>query len=340
MSKRWFLVSTSLAIGTAIAYVAYWVTMANSIERSFHGEVGRWRSAGVSVDFAALNVGGFPTHFRSTLSLPRADHAVDRWQYSGDAISAETPAWRPRELRYRLLGQHRLQAVNGDETLNFAAEGGGGRIGFDGAGRMRDGELELAGVSLELPDIAGVVTAERLIGLMARPTSTGAETVAGETLTVRLGLGGVTIPAAEGSPLGSHIDFLDLDTRLHGAAWGGRSRETLTAWRDRDGRLEIRELALDWGRVEARGDGQFTVDHALRPVGELSLRVVGADTIIDMLIDNGRLELGAGTMAKLGLLILAKTQPDGAVPVPLSDRDGQLFLSGFNVAEVTPLVTD
>ena len=314
--------------------------MADSIERSFLGEVGRLRSAGVSVEYAAWNIGGFPTHFRSTLLQPRADHSVDRWQYTGDTISAETPAWRPRELRYRLLGRHRIKAANGDETLNFAAQGGGGRIGFDAAGSMRDGELELAGVSLELPDIFGVVTAERLVGSMARPTNTDTETMAGETLTVRLGLGGVTIPAAEGSPLGSRIDFLDLDTRLHGTVWDSRSRDTLTAWRDRDGLLKILELALDWGRVEARGDGQFTVDQALRPTGELSLRVVGADTIIDMLVELGCLELGAGTMAKLGLLVLAKTQPDGAVPVPLSARDGKLFLSGFNVAEVAPLVAD
>ena len=326
---------------TAVAgYLVYWTAMAHSIERSFHGEVERIRAAGVAVAYTSWDLGGFPTHFRSTLVQPRADNIEDDWRYWGDAIPAEAPAWHPNNVSYRLLGRYRVQATNTPGKLNFIAEGGSGKFALDDSGRMIDGALVLERIALEMSELAGMITAERLASLVSRPADVVADPNSRETLTAHIGLRGVTVPVGEENPLGSHMDFLDLDTRHHGAAWDGWARSSLAAWRDSGGTVKVRDLALRWGRLEAKGDGYVTLDPVLRPIGELSLRVIGVETIVDMLIDDGRLELGAGTIAKLGLLVLAKSQSDGAVPIPLTAQDGQIFLNGFAMGQLAPLIAE
>ncbi|WP_428376175.1 DUF2125 domain-containing protein [Lichenicoccus sp.] len=111
-----------------------------------------------------------------------------------------------------------------------------------------------------------------------------------------------------------------------GAGWADRLR----AWRDKDGRLIVTRAALLWPDARLALAGNAALDGNLRPDGAFSLRIVGADALVERSVRAGLLSAAQATSIRaiLGLVAAATDtrQGSGSITLPLDLHAGTLAL--------------
>ncbi len=119
-----------------------------------------------------------------------------------------------------------------------------------------------------------------------------------------------------------------------------RPAERARAWQAGGGKVTIARLVARSGPMTVNASGSGSLDTALQPVAQASLRLTGADALVDQLADLGA--LGRGQAMALGAVIglLERSPADGGpavVTLPLQWQDGRVTVGGFTLARSRPL---
>ncbi len=307
-------------------YTAFWFLVARRIETGILDWAQSQRADKIDVSWQKMRVSGYPVTFRIDLgSAVLRDRAVTPSpELHVPALSGTAHPWD--------LADWRIAAPEGF-TADLAAAGGGAPAKL--IAHTADGvvAIETAGgwtLWLTLGDIRVEAGAPVLVG-SANATLTvppGPSRGHADPITaLAVEASQIKLPLGVG-PLGDKIDELDFGATVKGAIPAGKLADAVAAWRDAGGAIELDNLRLKWGALDATATGMIALDQELQPTGRFSGAIQGYDQILTALVQNGQMRATDAGLARIGLTLLAKAGPDGKpeIRTEFTIQNGQMFL--------------
>ncbi|MBY0336067.1 MAG: DUF2125 domain-containing protein [Acetobacteraceae bacterium] len=121
----------------------------------------------------------------------------------------------------------------------------------------------------------------------------------------------------------------------------GNTIQTLRAdLRAQPASIELRQVELRWGALAAQLSGTLTPDDRRQPSGRLTLRLRGADELLNSLAQTGLVPQSGITAARLVVRMSARDPGDGQGPMvelPAEIRGGALTIARIPIARLPPL---
>ena len=152
---------------------------------------------------------------------------------------------------------------------------------------------------------------------------------------------GFYLPKRFSLPLGHKIERFRIKLQVLGQLKRPIDRETLTAWRDDGGTIEISALEARYGSLQMVASGTMALDHQLQPLAAMSVKLQGYVTALDQLRAARVIGAREVAIAKLVLGALSRRELDGgpaAVRLPFNTRNGFLTAQGIKLFAIPPVV--
>ena len=338
---RRLLIAFGALVTLAIAaHGVYWWIIADVLHNRISAWVEERRAVGWTISHAVPVIDGYPTRVRAIINNPDITipgavpgHPV-RWRWRSNRLGLELQPWIQRKILFSIVGRHRVYASRGERqerveaTLGSAS--GQARIASDG--RMESVVLDVGAVDASRPGAAKLFRVGRL-GLTLSMPERSSEAVA--KLAGREPAGPVVSASAEyivlpkeaRYPLGRTVRKIAINAKLIGdLALGPTLAQTLAAWRDAGGTIEVRRVDIDWGKFVLSGEGTVARDGALQPIVAMTARIKGYRETVDALVETGFVRGRDALTTKLVLGLVARATPGGKseLTVPLSIQNGVL----------------
>jgi hypothetical protein len=281
-----------------------------------------------------MRVSGYPAAFRVDLGAAALRDAAitPSPEFHIPVLSGTTRPWD--------FSDWRLAAPEGF-TADFAAAGGGapakliaqtadGVVSIEPEGGWRLW-LTLGQTTVQAAARVLVGSAHATLTVPPSPSRAHADPV----MTLAVEASQVKLPAAI-APLGDTIDELDFAAMEKGAIPNGKLADALAAWRDAGGSIELDNLRVKWGALDATGTGTIALDQELQLTGGFSGAIQGYDQILTALVQNGQMRASDAGLARLALTFLAKAGPDGKpeIRTAFTIQNGQMFLGPAKLGRV------
>lgn len=320
------LILAALLAVLAGGYTGYWFVVAGRIEHGVAAWAQSQRADKVAVSWRKLAVTGFPASFRIELKAVtvRDDALTPSPEFRIPAVSGTARPWNFADWRLAVRegfagdipgdGERapaKLEVRDADGVISLEQEGGW--------------KLWLTAEDARLDAISRILVNSADAWLIAPPNLSRQHT--GRQLALAVNARQVKLPAGI-DPLGNAIDELDFGAMIKGAIPNGRLPDALAAWRDAGGTVELDNLHVRWGPIDATASGTIAFDQALQPVGAFSGGLEGYDQILTALVQRGQMRPGDANLARIALAMLAEAGPDGKprIKTAFALRDGQFFL--------------
>lgn len=334
-ARRRPLVAVMLLTGLLLAAdTLAWLQMQRLLEHRLRILAQDAARSGWQLEVASEQRGGWPAAAELTLAAPRMHGAETLWPggitWSAERITASLSPLHPRHVTIHAAGTQTVSAGGATSTrdsLRFWSAGTALHLpaaAADGAGETA---FDAAALHLALPgDGAGdVVTVAGLHGTIRWNR---------QALALALALRGIDLPRGRRITGQTVIPAASLELSLVGRLGsGGGVADRLRAWRAGQGRLLLRQLAVQWSDAGITASGQATLDGNLQPDGGFTVRITGADAMLDKLAQSGRIDPPAASAirAVLGLISAAQDVPRPGdarrlLELPLSLHAGLLSL--------------
>ncbi|GLQ05308.1 DUF2125 domain-containing protein [Sneathiella chinensis] len=328
-------------------YYYWWNTVADTGVEEFH----RWKTArqaeGFDINHGPVTTSGFPYRIRMDIANfqmadPQADNAPE--------VRFET-AWaiaQPWKLTHVIFGVGGENQVNWsqnhtDYSTLWSAETALGSATFETSGRLKTLSIDLKTVEAR-PSWRGPLTAERL-QLHTRPIVREITTsddkhpeVPGTQISLR---GDTIVPGLkEDIPLAETLEHFGLSAVMEGEPADLFDRDSAAKWRDKGGILDIQALETRWGDVKVDATGTLALDDEFRMIGAFTSRIVGINSILGTLHQNGRLDEQAAKTAGYALNLMTrkdKKNGDRYLELPISLQEGSLYVGPLFLMRIPPL---
>ncbi len=320
-SHRFFLwAPVAVLVALLAAAVIHWFAVAHAVSKYLDAANGHEIAPGVRLHYAKRQIAGFP--FRIDLMLDDMRIDVD---------AAHGPAeWKTEHFALHMLDYGRFHAIfeaAGKQTISWAAGGGARKTLQFTPGLLRASSINAHGrlSRFDLEMVAGgskdFQAANFEFHLRRNPDQ--------DALDIVLSADDLHVSKQFQSAFGTAIRKLRFKAQLHPASSlrpllsGERGwRETLSGWK---GALDISNLDVAWGKTEAAGSGQLTLDAAHRPQGILNLKIAGLSAL--------QAQNGSGFFATL----LNSIARDGQDKMQIAFKDGLVFANETPAGFLDPL---
>ncbi len=316
----WILVLLVVAAG---AYGGYWFITANRLQAGLDRWAAERRAQGYALAWTKESVGGFPFAFRIALadaSLARGNlYRVTVPEIAGEASPWDLSRWHVAAPRG---GSGTAQGVDAP----IAAQSLSGDVVLGADDSMFDvSVLRLSGAGASAGELAAQFTLPR------QPPQSHRDL--GLTATVQLYH--LVLPKPV-KALGDTIETVAVDIRIMGGLPPGDWRQTLTAWRDDGGTVELDRADLEWGALRLEARGTLALDGDLQPTAAMTAGIVDHDALIDAAVASGMLPAKNASLVKLLLDVLAKRGADGRrrLTAPVTVQDGELSIGRAVIGKV------
>jgi hypothetical protein len=147
-------------------------------------------------------------------------------------------------------------------------------------------------------------------------------------------------PALAG--FGPRLTRLDFDGALYGSVLPLPSlREQLDAWRASEGKLDVRQLRLSWGDLDAGLRLSARLDQSLQPALAGTLSVTNPNAALDSLARSGLIQRRALDGTKFAVGMLTRRPPNGGPPVaeiPISMQNGVVSVVQIPLTRLPPII--
>lgn len=347
-----------LAVGDALA----WLQMQHMLDRRLDRLVQDAARAGWQLQVASGRRGGWPLAASLTVAAPRL-HGADGLvpggvTWTGDRVTASLSLLHPTRVTIRPGGTQMISVGSATVAGSLRFWSAGAALHLPSQPDGADGRVLFGAQALHLalpgagPD--DVLTIAELHGAVRWTAQAGAEAGAQEAgvqaRALTLTLQDIGLPHSNSAATGDVISRAVLEASLSGALNVGAGDKDgfpgrLRGWRDSGGRLLLREFGLDWNGARLGASGQALLDGNFQPDGRFSVRIEGADALLDKLTQSGRLTPGAvsAVRAVLDLVASARDNPGAAagppralppVELPLTLRGGILLLGQIPLVRV------
>jgi hypothetical protein len=325
----------------AAGYTGYWFVAAGEIEDRIEDWTQEQRERGLEIESAATEVAGFPLRFEVALSEPRIHDAQNGWSWAASEFRAQMRPWNYDEVVVIPDRQHAMRILDKGlwRDIEWRIDDGELVVRLDSTRGVSDFVLDLSGIEVNGLWSNGPARIETLHATGLAPDDDGSS---GEALQAALSMRNVHLPDGLGEELGENLAFLDIDASLVGPIrTGDETAETIAAWRDAGGTLELSNFRVRWGPLGIETNGTIALDGDMRPIGALTADIIGYGNVIDALIMSNMIPLGDAFLAKVAFNMLAEKPEDGGPPVlravPVTAQDGTIFVGPVKVAELPPL---
>lgn len=312
----------------AAGHAVLWHALVTRLEGGFAAWVAAQKATGRLIGHGAPQRGGWP--LAATLHVPAFEWTEGEAALSLAAVTLRLEPLRLDRLRLDLPGQHSLRM--GGTALPFAARRLAAEMPLEAA--PLPSEVLLSGEALAF----GPVTLRRLALRFTSQVAAGAEAPAA---TLRASLEELTLPPEAGAAvatLGRTLALIELDLALSGPLPPGRaSSANVATWRDAGGTLTLHEFGLRWGDVVGNLRGRFGLDAALQPRGAATLRLSGADAVLQAATATGLLEPNNAGAARLVLRLMSRVPPGGGPPeleLPMALEDRRLVVARMPLGQI------
>jgi hypothetical protein len=146
-------------------------------------------------------------------------------------------------------------------------------------------------------------------------------------------------PALAG--LGPRLARLEFNGALYGNVLPLPSlREQLDAWRASEGKLDVRQLRLTWGDLDAGIRLSARLDPALQPALGGTLSVTNPNAALDSLARSGLIQRRALDGTKFAVGLLTRRPQDGGPPVaeiPITLQNGVVSVAQIPLTRLPPI---
>lgn len=320
-----------------LAYTAWWVSASWQLRRGIEAWAEQQRALGNTVGYADLTVGGWPL----SLDASARDVAVSRPDGASVAmplLRASAEPWNPLVIHPAFPQGLSLAAPAAGGPSTLKAAGGDGRVTLGLDGQPREVSVNLVKAVLATPAIVGPLPMDSLAGSWVAPDSPPA-THQEVALTLSLAATGITLPNPVPQPLPQRVDRLALTAAWKGPLPPDAKADSLRAWSDSGGTVEVPSLRLDWAGIDLRGDATLALDADLQPVAAGRAFLSGTDVLVEALVASGQLKPNQAAAVKAGLGLLTQPQADGrrAVQVPVTLQERKLSVGPVKVLNVPPV---
>ena len=335
VTARGRVAMVALAAATALAalYGGLWLYGASALDEGIERWAAERRAEGWRVAFGTKRAAGFPFRLVQRIGGPSLARIIGgktrRWR--GPEIEVEFVPWRPDEIRLRFPGTHHidLDTAGRARTLTLDVASAGAVIRRDSGGAARTLTLDLTALTVRRPGKGSPAGVERLTVTIETAPRAASGDDRGASARLMVKLGGLTLPAGSRPALGHRIASLALDAAVMGRLAAGPLRETLAAWRDAGGTIELTRFSMVWSDLALDADGTLALDAEMQPMGAMTVRITGFRQAVDALVAAGMLRPHEAITAKIVLGLLATTPPGGGPPritAPLTVQDGGLYV--------------
>lgn len=337
-----------IAGGVGVVAVALWTGVWLYAARQIETRLAQWQqdqaAAGVTLDWQAGTLKGWPFGWRLELERPQAAGAGPAgWRWSGDRLVARLDPRDLAHVAFRLPGEQKLNLGSGDLAVAADLRAGSplGSLRFDDQGRIAELKLEFETVELQVGGNAPW-SARRVAATLA-PHRPDAPTPSSDMLDVKASIDALRLPepVAAVAVLGRDIKRFDIAGRLEGPVRGASLAQALLAWRDAGGAVQVTALAVEWGNLRLNGDATLALDEQNRPLGAGTLRIAGAGETLDALAQSGTIDVRNAALLKIALAFLARNDPNNGgaptVQIPFAAQDGALSVHRFRLLSLRPL---
>ena len=320
---RFILILVALA---ALAFGGWWIWGSRAVDARLESLTEDLRSAGWQVDYQTSGTGGFPYRFDLDLreiELVSPDGAFG-WQ--SPRLRVVTQSYQPNRLIVAADETHRVSIPGQDLDIAVA--------GPRASGAVQIGETlpltEFTAEAAELEIASSLGWQARVASLLVALRESGA--VNGYDAFAEAG--GIALPEAwraawdPAGALPAEIAALSFDAEL-----GYDAPLALSGKATALERLELREMSLDWGPVQADGSGMLEIGPDGAPEGELVLKIEGWEVLLDIAANAG-LPIASSSLLRGALGAMAS---DGVLTAPVSFVEGEMRL-GFIPLGPAPLL--
>lgn len=332
-------IAAAAVVFSSIVYAVFWFVVAAQIRDGATEWVAARRAEGLVVGHSGFRVGGFPFLLRLTVEEPRLAAPGDRpsWAWEGQRAIVEIRPWNPQRVAIRLSGGHRLTipAPGGPATYRGAAEGITAHLTL-ADGRPTAGGLRVTGLVLDGESGRGRIAVDGIdIEARSNPAVDADNRTA--TFEARLEVEGLRVPDGFALPLGPRIDKLVVEATVMGRVGTGPWPDSLAAWRDSGGTLEVSRLHVVYGPLDLRANGTLALDGGMQPIGAFTAKVEGFFETVDALRERGLVRLRDAVTAKIVLGVLSRKPAQGGPPtlnLALTVQDRKVYAGPVALADL------
>lgn len=337
---RALFLALSVLILLLMAYTAFWATAAARMRSLLADAPGRvLTEKGIALDLKDAVVEGFPLRLTARLSAVRAQWPSGTVLTMG-AMELTAWAWSPLEIELASEGPLRLDLAGSARhaPISGMAAGLGGTLVLGTDGKAKEAAITLDQPRTEATESLGPLAARELTLSWLAPAKPPAGPTDSQGMT-SLRFSDIDLPGAVLPPLKPRIEQLALSLEPRGPMPAKPSVETMTAWRDGGGTLELLALRLAWSGLDLRANATLALDSQMQPEGAGTAQLSGGELLIDMLAQSGAMKPDQATGVKAALALLSKAGDDGrrSVSVPVTLQNQILSIGPMKVA-VLPVI--
>jgi hypothetical protein len=322
----------AIVVAAALGWSGWWWWNASMRETAVEDWLAERRADGWVAEAGAVGVQGFPNRLDLIVeALVLADPEAE-WSWTAPEFQVLSLTWKPHHVIAVWPGEQVFATPH--ETVRIASERLRGSVVFmprpglalDRA-TVEIGGMRLAGeAGWEATLGEGILAVRRAEGEAAPEHGYDLSLVAEglalpESWTAGLGRSGVLPARMEAAELDAVVDF---DRR-----W---DRQAIEEDNPRLEAVAIRDLRVNWGRLDLRGRGDLVADAEGYAEGRIDLRVRNWREMLEVAVAAGMIGEQAASAAEVALGLMARMTSDpNSIQVPLVFEDGEARLGPIPV---------
>ena len=330
-------------------YSVFWFVVADNIKSGIKTLANEWSGAGIRLQYEHVEINGYPLVFRTRITRPQISGSSDAeesnmrdWSWYSSRISAESRPWIPNEFKVNVSGSHKIELVRGTVTESSEVNARQSVIqvvlGNDGIPNIRS--VTMGGLEVRDKRHDGRVNARHVrlqdsrLSLQELPNET-------PTFSVTAAIRALELPQSFSLPLGNKLERFSINFQVMGHLKRPINRDSLIAWRDNGGIIEVSDLEAGYGPLQLSASGTFALDHQLQPLAAMAAKLQGYVPALDQLRSARVIGPEQAALAKLFLGALARRDSSGGIAtlrIPLNIRNGILTAQQVRLLSIPPLV--
>ena len=346
--NHFVLVAIAVLVVSMVFFSVYWLVVAGNLKGGLKNWAADQLVPGIRLHYEGVEISGYPFVFRAIVTKPQlslsaipASSDMREWRWQSSQIIAEMRPWNLSSMKLDVSGSNHIEFKRGTVRNIYRAAAGqfviSVIIGDDGVPNISS----LTVGDLEARDKRGnEMLSARHIHFRADRLFPSKLTNETPTFDFSADIHDLFLPKGLSLPLGRKIESFHAELQLLGPLKRPVNRETLEAWRDEGGIVEISALEARYGSMQMVASGAMALDSELQPLAAMSVNLQGYIPALDQLRLVGVIGPGEAAIAKLVLGTLFRREVDGgqaAVRLPVNIRDRVLKAGGIKLFSIPRL---
>ena len=321
-----YLLFIAAIVAAMTGYYAYWSYLADQFILQAELWIDQRRSEGYTISHEGFEVRGFPYRLTLSTGAPRIARPGDEvsWEWRAEYLAIYFQPWDFSHFIGVVEGRQVVQWRHGEVVEKIDIDARETRFS---AVIVDHGQLDRVIAEahhLTLANAQGKTVQVKDLQAALRINRGTDDSRPDGSVDVAIRVDAMDLPREYAFFLGPKLELFKVEGFLPAPLPKGAAARDAAQWRDLGGRLDIRDLAVNWGPLKVTGKGKFSLDEKLRPVGRLMTALRGYGDTLRAFAGKGGMSKGQATAAIFALNILARDDADGGrvVDTELAIRDG------------------